>query len=173
LDKVWVLAHDAAAAPAQALPASVDRKLHQTIHKVTVDTERLDYNTAIAAMMEYVNLVREEGAAYRGAVEPLLVLLAPFAPHIAEELWARMGHETSIFRAPWPLYDEQRAASDEVEIVVQVNGKVRGRVTVERGASEAVVVARALADESVRKFVDGKAMRKTVYVPDRLLSLVI
>jgi leucyl-tRNA synthetase len=173
LDKVWILAHEAAGATTTALPPAVDRKLHQTIHKVTADTERLDYNTAIAAMMEYVNLVREQGTVMRPAVEPLLVVLAPFAPHITEELWAVLGHTTSIFRAQWPVYDERRAASDEVEIVVQVNGKVRGRVTVERGASEAVVVARALADESVRKFVDGNPVRKTVYVPDRLLSLVI
>jgi leucyl-tRNA synthetase len=185
LDKVWGLvdAVSGARGPGSGPPPSdpgsrnpdpaLVRAMHRTIQKVTADTASLDYNTAIAAMMEYVNLVREQGTVMRPAVEPLLVLLAPFAPHITEELWAVLGHTTSIFRAQWPVYDERRAASDEVEIVVQVNGKVRGRVTVERGASEAVVVARALADESVRKFVDGNPVRKTVYVPDRLLSLVI
>ncbi|HEU5262932.1 MAG TPA: leucine--tRNA ligase [Gemmatimonadales bacterium] len=175
LDKVWQLAHEATLTPAAspALPATVERKLHQTIRKVTADTESLDYNTAIAAMMEYVNLVREQGAGGRQAVEPLLVLLAPYAPHLSEELWEALGHDRSIFHAPWPSYDERLAAAGDVEIVVQVNGKVRGRLTVSRGATEAQVVALALKDESVRKFVDGQPVRKTVYVQDRLLNLVV
>jgi len=171
LDKVWTLTHEAAGA--QPLPLAVERKLHQTIRKVTADTENLDYNTAIAAMMEYVNVVREENAGQRAAIEPLLVMLAPFAPHITEELWAHLGHTTSVFQTRWPEYDEQRAASGEAEVVVQVNGKVRGRLTMERGAAEAQVLARALADDSVRRFVDGKAVKKTIYVPDRLLNLVV
>ncbi|HEX9284009.1 MAG TPA: class I tRNA ligase family protein, partial [Gemmatimonadales bacterium] len=151
----------------------VQRKLHETIKKVTADTERLDYNTAISAMMEYVNLVREQGAGSRAAIEPLLVMLAPYAPHLAEELWAVLGHDRSIFEASWPAYDERLVAAGDVEIVVQVNGKVRGRVTVSRGASEAYVVAQALKDESVKKFVDGHPVRKTIFVPDRLLNLVV
>jgi len=173
LDKVWALVHEAAQAQPQALAEAVERKMHQTIHKVTADTESLDYNTAIAAMMEYVNLVREQGAGQRAAIEPLLVLLAPYAPHVTEDLWAHLGHTTSIFHAPWPVYDERRAASSDVEIVVQVNGRVRGRLTVARGASESDVMARALADVAVRKFVDGMPMKKTIYVPDRLLNLVV
>jgi len=173
LDKVWALVHEAAQAAPQPLGTAVERKLHQTIRKVTEDTESLDYNTAIAAMMEYVNVVREQGAAQRAAIEPLLVLLAPYAPHMTEELWAHLGHATSVFRASWPAYDQQRAASSEVEIVVQVNGKVRGRLTVVRGAVEADVLARALSDQAVRKFVDGKPMKKTIYVADRLLNLVV
>jgi len=173
LDKVWALVHEAAQAQPQALAEAVERKMHQTIHKVTADTESLDYNTAIAAMMEYVNLVREQGAGQRAAIEPLLVLLAPYAPHVTEDLWAHLGHTTSIFHAPWPVYDERRAASGDVEIVVQVNGRVRGRLTVARGASESDVMARALADVAVRKFVDGMPMKKTIYVPDRLLNLVV
>ena len=175
LDKVWATAHEAAAqlTPGSVLPPAVARKLHQTIAKVTADTESLDYNTAIAAMMEYVNLLREQGAGSRQAVEPLLIMLAPYAPHLTEELWAALGHDRSIFRASWPSYDATLAAAGDVEVVVQVNGKVRGRVTVSRGATEAQVVALALKDESVRKFVDGKPVRKTVYVQDRLLNLVV
>jgi len=173
LDKVWALVHDAGQAQQQPLTAAVERKLHQTILKVTTDTESLDYNTAIAAMMEYVNLLREEGGAQRAAAEPLVVMLAPFAPHIAEELWAHLGHATSVFRAAWPVYDERRAASGEVEIVVQVNGKVRGRLTVARGATEPDVLARALGDDAVRRFIDGMPMKKTIFVPDRLLNLVV
>src|SRR3989475_11701622 len=144
-----------------------------TIRKVTVDTERLDYNTAIAAMMEYVNLVREQGAGSRQALEPVLVMLAPYAPHLAEELWAVLGHDRTIFAASWPGYDEALAAAGQVEIVVQVNGKVRGRVTVSRGATEAHVLEQALKDESVRRFVNGQPVRKTIYVQDRLLNLVV
>ena len=176
LDKVWTAAHEAAGLTPGASPAlhpAVARKLHQTIKKVTADTESLDYNTAISAMMEYVNLLREQGAGSRAAVEPLLIMLAPYAPHIAEELWAALGHDRSIFRASWPSYDAKLAAAGDVEVVVQVNGKVRGWVTVSRGASEAEVVARAMQDESVRKFVDGKPIRKTVYVQDRLLNFVV
>jgi leucyl-tRNA synthetase len=173
LEKVWTLAHEVAGVATQPLSPAVERKLHQTIHKVTVDTEQLDYNTAIAAMMEYVNAVREEGTPSRGAIEPLLVLLAPFAPHLAEELWALLGHKTSVLAAQWPAYDERLAAAGDVEIVVQVNGRVRGRLTVARGTTEADVLRLALADESVRKFVNGKPVRKAIYVADRLLNLVI
>src|SRR5438552_4731400 len=176
LDKVWTTAHEATGLTPGAppgLPSEVARKLHQTIQKVTADTESLDYNTAIAAMMEYVNLVREQGAGSRQAVEPLLIMLAPYAPHLAEELWSLLGHEGSICTATWPSFDERLAAAGDVEVVVQVNGKVRGRVTVSRGASEAEVVALAMQDESVRKFVDGKPVRKTIYVQDRLLNFVV
>src|SRR5205807_6252952 len=119
--------------PGSGLPPAVERKLHQTIKKVTSDTERLDYNTAISAMMEYLNTVREEGGGTRSAIEPLVVMVAPYAPHLAEELWSLFGHERSIFTAAWPAFDERLAAAGDVEVVVQVNGKVRGRVTVRRG----------------------------------------
>ncbi|HXQ29862.1 MAG TPA: leucine--tRNA ligase [Gemmatimonadales bacterium] len=173
LEKVWLLAHEAAGAPAQPLSAAIERKLHQTIRKVTADTEQLDYNTAIAAMMEYVNLVREESRGNRPAVEPLLVMLAPYAPHLAEALWTRLGHGASIFTARWPVHDERLAAGDEVEIAVQVNGRLRGRLAIPRGLGEAEVRELALADPTVRKFVDGHAIRKTIYVPDRVLNLVV
>ncbi len=176
LDKVWAAAHEAAARMPGAgpgLPQAVERKLHQTIRKVTADTESLDYNTAIAAMMEYINLVREQRAGSREAVEPLLIMLAPYAPHLAEALWAVLGHDRTIFAASWPSHDPALASAGDVEVVVQVNGKVRGWVTVSPGATEAQVVALALKDESVRKFVNGKPVRKTVYVQDRLLNLVV
>ncbi len=175
LDKVWVLAHEAALTSdtSPELPDAVRRKLHQTIRKVTTDTERLDYNTAIAAMMEYLNEVRNAECGTRNAVEPLVIMLAPYAPHVAEELWARLGHATSVFKATWPVADERLAASGDVEIAVQVNGKVRARLTVARGLGEAEVRALALRDEAVRRFVDGMPVKKTIYVQDRLLNLVV
>ncbi len=174
LDRVWVLGHEAARAGSAALPAGVERKLHQTIRKVTADTDALRYNTAIAAMMEYVNELRSAECTLPTAVEPLLVMLAPFAPHLAEELWSAAGHPDSIFIAGrWPSYDETLATAEEIELVVQVNGKLRARLTVPRGLTEAAALERARAEAGVRKFIDGKPVRKVVYVPDRLVNLVV
>ncbi len=176
LEKVWVLARDAASVPdtGGGLPTLVARKLHQTIAKVTLDTETLNYNTAIAAMMEYVNALRTAECGMRSAVEPLVVMLAPYAPHLAEELWERLGHTVrSVFDERWPTHDPQLAVAGEVEIAVQVNGKLRGRLVVPRGASQQDVVGKALAEEGVKKFVDGNAIRKVVFVPDRLVNLVV
>jgi leucyl-tRNA synthetase len=182
LDKVWQLTHEAAtpgpltpgASPGHSgLPPAVERKLHQTIKKVGDDTESLNYNTAIAAMMEYVNLVREQGAGSRLAVEPLVVMLAPYAPHLAEELWTVLGHRETVFTAPWPVSDERIATGGDVEIAVQVNGKLRGLISVPRGTGQDDVVQRALADEGIRRFVDGKPIRKTIYVQDRVLNIVV
>lgn len=155
------------------MPESVVQKLHQTIKKVGSDIDGLQYNTAIAAMLEYVNEVRSAGCTDRRAVEPLVVMLAPFAPHVAEELWEVLGHKGTVFDAGWPKHDDALAAAGDVEIVVQVNGKVRGRVTVPRGLSQEAVEKLAFADDSVKKFMDGKAPKKVVYVQDRLLNVVV
>jgi leucyl-tRNA synthetase len=154
---------------------AIEQKLHATIRKVTEDIGALRYNTAIAAMMEYLNAVREGGrSANRAEVEPLVPLLAPFAPHLAEELWELFGHETSLFEtAPWPAYDPAKAVADTVEFVVQVNGKLRARLPLPRGVSQDEAVAAARSDENVRRFVDGAALRKVVFVPDRLINLVV
>jgi leucyl-tRNA synthetase len=167
------------------------RKLHQTIRKVTEDIEDLRYNTAIAAMMEYVNLLREvtglaanEPAARvpRDLIEPIVVMLAPLAPHFAEECWEQLHAGTaakppkacaSVFDAKWPAFDAKLALTEEVEVAVQVNGKLRGRLMVPRGMGQQEVVDRAVADPAVKRFLDGKPIRKVVYVPDRLLNLVI
>src|SRR5690606_22952337 len=148
--------------PVEALgdePASgaLEQKLHATIKKVTEDISELRYNTAIAAMMEYLNAVREGGRrANRAEVEPLVVLVAPFAQHMAEELWQRLGHETSLFERAvgpdgervvrWPEYDPAKTTADQVPFVVQVNGKVRARMTVPRGIAEDDARAIALED---------------------------
>jgi leucyl-tRNA synthetase len=100
-------------------------------------------------------------------------MLAPYAPHLAEELWVKLGHETSIFSTRWPTWDERLASAGDVEIAVQVNGKLRARLQLPRGASQDDVVAQALADEGVKRFVDGQTVRKVVYVPDRLVNLVV
>ncbi|HWV57352.1 MAG TPA: class I tRNA ligase family protein, partial [Longimicrobiales bacterium] len=162
----------------EPVSGALERKLHATIRKVTEDIAGLRYNTAIAAMMEYLNAVREGGRRInRGEVEPLVVLLAPFAPHLAEELWHRLGHETSLFArgtgGVWPTYDPAKTATESVELVVQVNGKVRARLAVPRGLDEATARDAALADENVQRYVDGATVRKVIYIPDRIINLVI
>src|SRR3954451_4094054 len=151
----------------------VQVKLHQTIKKVTEGMEQLHYNTSIAALMELVNVLRAEGAVDRGAVEKLIVMLAPFVPHFGEESWERLGHDGSIFDARWPEWDEALVVEDQVEVVIQVSGKTRGRVSVPRDAEQGTVVAAAQEDAAVRRFTDGKEVRKVVYVPNRLLNLVV
>ncbi len=173
LEKVWQLTHEAAAAADDPASPEVARKLHQTIRKVTGDTERLDYNTAIAALMEYVNVMRDAHGVVRQAVEPLVVMLAPYAPHLAEELWSKLGHDTSVFSTRWPTWDERLASAGGVEIAVQVNGKLRGRLQVERGASQEDVLSKALAEDGVKRFVNGAPIRKVIFVPDRLINLVV
>lgn len=154
---------------------AIEQKLHATIRKVTEDIGALRYNTAIAAQMEYLNAVREDGRrANRAEVEPLVPLIAPFAPHLAEELWARLSNDQSIFAgANWPAWDDEKAAADTIELVVQVNGKVRSRIPITRGTREDEAHAAALADENVARFVDGATVRMVVFVPDRLINLVV
>ena len=172
LEKVWTLVHEAGAKNGAA-PAELQQRLHRTIRKVSADTEALHYNTAIAAMMEYVNELRESGAGSRELLQPLLIMLAPYAPHIAEELWEVLGNTDSIFAARWPVYDEKLASAGDVEIAVQVNGKLRSRINVPRGMPQDEVVKIVMADPSVMKFVDGQKLKKVIYVQDRLVNLVI
>jgi len=171
LDRLWasVLEMRADGVP----DAAVTRKLHQTIRKVGDDIERLSYNTAIAAMMEYMNALRSnERTPHRSEVEPLVQLVAPFAPHLAEELWERLGHAASIFDSGWPSYDESQLVEDEIELVVQVNGKVRGRIRVPREIDRDAALATALAEPGVAKFVDGEPA-KVIFVPGRLVNIVV
>jgi leucyl-tRNA synthetase len=173
LNRIWDAALSADDRP---LDADVEQKLHATIKKVTEALEALSYNTAIAAMMEYLNTLRSGGRTpERAGVEPLVLLIAPFAPHLAEELWHRLGHTGSIFdSSAWPTFDPARAVADTVEFVVQVNGKVRTRMPMQRGISEEEARQAALADANVQRFIGGGAsVRKTIFVPDRLLNLVV
>ena len=170
LDRVWASVRDARTAGEPE--AEVLRKLHQTIRKVGEDIPKLQYNTAIAAMMEYVNVLRRaERTPHRAEVEPLVQLVAPFAPHVAEELWEMLGHAGSVFDAGWPVFDPALAAGDTMTIAVQANGKTRGSVVVPKGASEADVVAAARAEPSIAKFLPATP-KKMIYVPGRLLNVV-
>jgi leucyl-tRNA synthetase len=152
---------------------AVIRKLHRTIRKVTDDAGRLGYNTAIAAMMEYMNALRAgERVPHRAEVEPLVQLVAPFAPHIADELWERLGHSGTVFASRWPAFDPALATEDDVELAVQVNGKLRGTVRLARDVAQDQAMAAALAVPSIAKFVTG-APRKVIFVAGRLLNIVV
>jgi leucyl-tRNA synthetase len=169
LDRLWasvIASGDGAGEP------DVMRKLHQTIRKVTEDIPKLSYNTAIAAMMEYMNtLRRSERTPARAEVEPLVQLVAPFAPHIAEELWQKLGHTGGVFESRWPQYDESLTSEETFDLVVQVNGKTRGKVSVAKGIHQDAAVGEALRDPSIAKFVMGEP-KKIIFVPGRLLNIV-
>jgi leucyl-tRNA synthetase len=170
LDRVWLMVGDTTTGG--EIPKELVTRWHATKKKAAEDIEALRYNTAIAALMEFVNAIKEAGSRERALVQDLVVMLAPFAPHFAEECWERLGHSTTVFDAGWPTWDESLVVSDEIELPVQVNGKTRSKVVVARGADEATVLAAALADETTRRFVGDKSPKKVIYVPNRLLNIV-
>jgi leucyl-tRNA synthetase len=174
LERMWLLVEGVASRQAEpAMSESLTAKWHQAKQRATDGMESLRYNTAIAALMELLNAVKDEGVAPKPLVAEMVVMLAPFAPHFAEECWERLGHTTSVFDAAWPAFDPALAVESTIEVVVQVNGKTRGKVAVARDADEATVQAAALADEGIVKFLDGKPFKKVIYVPGRLINIVI
>jgi leucyl-tRNA synthetase len=154
------------------------RKLHQTVRKITDDFEtRWHFNTCIAGVMELMNvLIAEESGISAEAMpeilEKLALMLAPFAPYLSQEIWEELGREGPVFRQCWPSYDPELAKEELAEIVVQVNGKLRARVYAPFGTADEELQRLALADEKVRPFVDGKTVRKTIVVPDKLVNIV-
>ncbi len=161
--------------PAADADPAVERKLHQTIKRVTEQVATLRYNTAIAAMMEYLNAARAGGRTpSRSEMEPLVCMVAPFAPHMAEELWQRLGHAGSIFDgANWPAYDPAKCAEQQARVAVQVNGRVRGTVSVPVGADRDTVVAVAMNEPNVARHMEGMDVRRVVHIQDRLLNFVV
>jgi leucyl-tRNA synthetase len=156
------------------------RHVHRTIKVVTQDFEEFSFNTAIARLMELLNAAykyRQAGGGHpqvlRETIETLLTLLAPLAPYIAEEQWHRLGHDTSIHTQPWPGYDPELAAEEEVTMVVQVNGKVRDTIDVPSGISEDEMLERALASDKVRAHLDGGEPQKVIARPPKLINLVV
>ena len=175
LDKVWELVQrcERRTLTGEELHHGIVIKWHQTKKRVTAGLETLSYNTAIAALMELLKALREVNCSERKLVKEFVIMLAPFAPHFAEECWERLGAKTSVFEAAWPSWDEALTLEQEIEVPVQVNGKTRSRVRVPRGSTEAHVVATAMRDPAVRRFIDGGTPSKVIYVRDRLLNLVV
>jgi leucyl-tRNA synthetase len=157
------------------------RKTHQTVRRVSHDIQRWHFNTAISAMMELVNAMTDIGdgeppgdmaVAYSEACELLTLLLAPYAPHVAEELWSRLGNGDSVHAAAWPKWDEAAAQDEAITVVVQVNGKLRDRLAIPPGVSKKDLEARALDSPRVRAHVEGRTVRRIIVVPDRLVNIV-
>jgi leucyl-tRNA synthetase len=149
------------------------RVLHKTIQAVTHDIANLEFNTAIARMMEFTNFFTKQTSRPREAMEKLVLLLAPFAPHIAEELWHLLGHTDTLAYEPWPAYDESLIAEDELEIPVQINGKVRSKIRVPPGVDKSVLEAAARENPRIADLLTGKQVVKTIVVPGRLVNFVV
>jgi leucyl-tRNA synthetase len=191
LNRGWKLIHDtlplignAGRPDAGALTdegRTLRRVIHKTIRKVTEDLdERFHFNTAISAVMELVNTVlafepknvTANAPVLREALESTVLLLAPFVPHVTAELWHALGHDEGIECAGWPTFDPAVAADEELLVVVQVNGKLRGKVTVPAAAGESEIKEAALADSRVRPYIEGQTVRKIIYVPGKLVNIV-
>jgi len=149
------------------------RALHRTIQRVTEDLEGMRFNTAIAAMMEFTNLLTPLTIRPRKVLETFILLLSPFAPHVAEELWSALGHRQSLAYEPWPIFDPELVKADEIEIPIQVNGKVRSRLTVPAGTSEDRLRELALADERIRAVIGDKKVVKVIVPRGQLVNIVV
>jgi leucyl-tRNA synthetase len=176
LDRVWRACIGEDGDPQvddSALPPELEKLLHKTIKKVGEDIEAMNFNTAISAMMILLNEIYRVGSRSRAVLKPLLQILSPFAPHVSEEIWSRIGGDGLIVLAPWPSFDSNLTVDNVVNIGVQVNGKSRGAIEIAKDASEADAVKLALAVESVSKAVGGKPIAKVIYKAGRILNLIV
>ncbi|MCE2792097.1 MAG: leucine--tRNA ligase, partial [Blastopirellula sp.] len=180
LDRVWRMIVDERADSLTLNPSVGDyppteeqlRVLHKTIRAVSKDYETLSFNTAIARLMEFVNHFTKDTQRPRQLMSSFVLLLSPMAPHIAEELWQLLGHEQSLAYESWPVHDEALATDQSIEVPIQIQGKVRAKISVPRGLSEKELEAVALADPKVAEWIAGKTVRKVIVVPDRLVNIV-
>ena len=181
LDRVWRMIIDERAEETRLNAAVVDieptaeqnRVLHKTIQAVTRDIEQMSFNTAIARMMEFTNYFFKVPQRPKAAMERFVQLLSPYAPHLAEELWQQLGHAQTLAYEPWPEFDEALLKEDTIEIPVQVNGKLRGRIVVAAGADQAAMEAAARADEKIAELLAGKTIVKTILVPGKMVNFVV
>ena len=167
-------------APTENEIADLHRWTHKTIRRVTDDMEEFAFNTIIAGLMEFTNALQKARPtpvygteAWEEAVETLLLMLAPCCPHIAEELWARTGRPYSIHQQSWPQFDAELAAEETITLVVQINGKLRTRLDVPADVSEEAAREAALSDENVQRHIGDRKVRKVIYVPGRLVNIVV
>ncbi|GCE30692.1 leucine--tRNA ligase [Dictyobacter alpinus] len=174
LDRIWQLVTSHTGSwPERPLEGEERRLLHLTIKRVSEDTPVFKYNTAIAAMMEYLNVLERKPEQTRQDIETLITLLAPFAPYITEELWARLGHSDSVHAVSWPGYDADALQQESMILPIQINGRVRDRIQVASDTPEDAIKQQAMVTEKVQKFVAGHHIAKVIYVPGRLVNIVI
>lgn len=176
LDRVWRLVIDEEGNVRDRVTkvnrGELDKVYHQTIKKVTEDYEQLHFNTAISQMMIFVNEANKVDALPITYIEGFVQVLAPIAPHMTEEIWKKLGHTVSVTKAAWPIYDEKFLVEDEVEVVFQVNGKVKSRSSVPAAATKEELTEIAMADEKVKEAITGKQVRKVIAVPGKLVNIV-
>ena len=172
IDRLWRLADEKPLTEDKA-PADILKSLHKTIKKVTEDTSTLNFNTAISQMMVYINDLSKLDTLPREAWEPMILMLAPYAPHLAEELWAKAGHEPSVANVSWPKYKEELTIDAEVQIVCQINGKVRAKLMLSKDASKEEIIAAAKGNDNVKKYLEGATIVKEIVVPGKLVSFVV
>ncbi|MEP7162554.1 MAG: leucine--tRNA ligase [Candidatus Moraniibacteriota bacterium] len=170
LDRVWRLQKKIS--EGVEVSRTLETQLHQTIKKVTEDLETLHFNTAVSALMILLNSFEKEESVSKEHFKTFTLLLAPLAPHIAEELWHELGNKESIFLASWPAWDEKKTIDEMMTIVVQINGRVRGSIVIPTESEESQVKELALADAKIRTALGGKEVKKTIYVSGKILSLV-
>ena len=174
LNRVWnMVAQHADRLNSSLAPDAERRRLHQAIHSATEDIRALSYNTAIATLMTYFGAIQRRDELFREEVEGLLLLLAPFAPHLAEELWQRIGNSYSIHQHAWPEADAALLTRDAETIAIQINGRARGTVELPSGVSQDQAVQAAREVAAVRRYLNGAAIERVVYVPGRIINLVI
>ncbi len=149
------------------------RALHRTIERVSGDMERLSFNTAIAGLIELLSAWVSLDAIPRALAGPFVLMLAPLAPHMSEELWQRLGNDASLAYEPWPMAQEKWLVDESITLAVQVNGKVRGTISVPADSSKEAIIETAKADENVARHVVGKEVRREIYVPGRLVNIVV
>jgi len=171
LDRVWRL-YESDCIQEEANP-NLELVYHQTVKKVTSDYETLNFNTAISQMMIFINAVYKEKIYPREYAENFIKLLNPIAPFMTEEIWEKLGHNTTIAYEAWPLYDEEKAQNKEIVIGVQVNGKIRSEITVSYDEEKEVVLEKALQEEKVKKYLEGKEILKTIVVPNKIVNIVV
>ncbi|MEX1112454.1 MAG: leucine--tRNA ligase [Candidatus Andersenbacteria bacterium] len=173
LDRMWDLVATRAAQASDQEDVEVELMLHQTIRHVSESTENFKFNTAISGLMELLNVVESKPMLSKKTLESIVLMLAPYAPHIAEELWEQLGHTQSLVYERWPSFNQKLLAKAQVTVPIQVNGKVRGQLQFDPGISQEEVEKRARALTNVQKHLEGKTVVKVIYVPDRLLNFVV
>ena len=151
---------------------SLDKVYNQTVKKVTEDFDTLNFNTAISQLMVFINDCYKANNIYKPYVEGFVKMLAPIAPHVSEELWQRLGNQETITYQPWPTYNASLLVDDEIEIVVQVNGKVRAKINIPKDLSKEDMQELALQNENVKLSIEGKEIKKVIVVPQKLVNIV-
>jgi leucyl-tRNA synthetase len=173
LNSLWRNLTEGKIDAADSANEAIDRQMHRTIKKVAEDIEGLRFNTAIAELIKLNNELTGLPAIPKYLAENLVLMLAPFAPHTAEELWQKLGHSESLARHAWPAFDPDKLVESTMELPLQVNGKLRGKIVVPIDAAEADILAQAANSEELKSWLAGKTIRKQIYVPGKLVNFVI